>query len=235
MGNKTHYVLGLAFNEDKTKIVLMKKARPSWQAGKLNGVGGKIEVGEIPLAAMVREFQEETGVVTAPGWWKESGVLQGDIFKIHVFCCFNDSVMDSKTATDEEVVVSDISLDALARKGVSNLAWITAMLMDPDQKRFEFEVGYDLYSRFPKLPIKLDCGNDPQVRDWLSENGVHWIGDEDIHLHSERRFLFIYENKEAGYVDNQESFERGNTRYAEPILVAFNPYEVYPSFFEKVE
>lgn len=56
------YVVGFAFNRDMTQVVLINKERPSWQKGLLNGVGGKVEPGESYIAAMVREFQEETGV-----------------------------------------------------------------------------------------------------------------------------------------------------------------------------
>lgn len=37
------YVLGFAFNRERTKIVLILKNRPDWQKGKYNGIGGKIE------------------------------------------------------------------------------------------------------------------------------------------------------------------------------------------------
>ena len=40
-----------------------------WQAGLLNGIGGKIEDGEAPIEALVREFAEETGVQTSAEEW----------------------------------------------------------------------------------------------------------------------------------------------------------------------
>ena len=58
------YVLGFMFNEAESKVLLVWKNRPAWQAGKLNGVGGKIEAGETPVQAMNREFAEETGFVS---------------------------------------------------------------------------------------------------------------------------------------------------------------------------
>jgi 8-oxo-dGTP pyrophosphatase MutT (NUDIX family) len=62
--------------DDDDRVALIRKARPPWQAGLLNGVGGKIEpedwspffVHDMPapepvaLRAMRREFREETGV-----------------------------------------------------------------------------------------------------------------------------------------------------------------------------
>lgn len=57
-----HYVLGFIFNQDKTKVLLVHKKRPSWQAGKWNGIGGKIEEKDMdPLEAMQRECIEEIG------------------------------------------------------------------------------------------------------------------------------------------------------------------------------
>jgi len=77
------YVLGFAFAEAKYGrlygvYLLRKKNGPSHyeeMAGMLNGIGGKIEQGETPKEAMIREFQEEAGVqITA---WKSIGVMGG--------------------------------------------------------------------------------------------------------------------------------------------------------------
>jgi 8-oxo-dGTP pyrophosphatase MutT (NUDIX family) len=60
------YVLGLAFtdgqNAAQRRVLLMKKTHPEWQAGQLNGVGGGLRRNEFSKDAMVREFQEETGL-----------------------------------------------------------------------------------------------------------------------------------------------------------------------------
>lgn len=45
-----------------TKILLVRKDKPEWQKGRLNLVGGKIEPGESPLDAAVRELKEESGL-----------------------------------------------------------------------------------------------------------------------------------------------------------------------------
>lgn len=58
----TEYVCGFLFNPPLSHVALIKKAKPDWQAGLLNGVGGKIEENETALYAMAREFTEETGV-----------------------------------------------------------------------------------------------------------------------------------------------------------------------------
>lgn len=65
------YVVGVAFNPDKSQVVLIEKKRPAWQADKLNCPGGHIEPTDLsPSAAMTREFCEETGVQVPPGAWR---------------------------------------------------------------------------------------------------------------------------------------------------------------------
>jgi 8-oxo-dGTP pyrophosphatase MutT (NUDIX family) len=55
----TKYVVGFMVHEEQ--IALIRKNRPKWQEGRLNGIGGHIEENEEPYSAMVREFEEETG------------------------------------------------------------------------------------------------------------------------------------------------------------------------------
>lgn len=64
------YVVGFMLDAEREHVVLIEKARPAWQAGKLNGVGGKIEKGETPHEAMAREFEEETGLATGRSDWR---------------------------------------------------------------------------------------------------------------------------------------------------------------------
>lgn len=67
---KTDYVVGFYFDQSLTRVALITKARPLWQAGKLNGIGGKVEKGEPVLTAMRREFNEETGLMIGRFRWK---------------------------------------------------------------------------------------------------------------------------------------------------------------------
>jgi hypothetical protein len=80
------YVLGFCFDDDCEKVLLIEKRRPAWQAGRLNGIGGKIEAGETPAQAMVREFAEETGD-TVPGSldWRPFARLCGGGWEVWVF------------------------------------------------------------------------------------------------------------------------------------------------------
>lgn len=87
------YVLGFAFGCDGNAVLLIKKTKPKWQVDKLNGVGGKIEPDDWSIeSAMVREFQEETGIVTEEIQWAEvcqhckPGAFNGDpsSYTLHV-------------------------------------------------------------------------------------------------------------------------------------------------------
>jgi 8-oxo-dGTP diphosphatase len=56
-----NYVVGFLFDPTLSRVVLIRKEKPAWQKGLLNGVGGKVELNESFEEAMAREFAEETG------------------------------------------------------------------------------------------------------------------------------------------------------------------------------
>jgi NTP pyrophosphohydrolases including oxidative damage repair enzymes len=101
------YCLGFAFHPVKG-VVLIRKNRPEWQAGKLNGVGGKIEAGESPEQAMAREFEEETGYHTVSSDWMFRGHCVGSDFTIDVFTMVLPQYSIVSTTTDEEIVTQGV-------------------------------------------------------------------------------------------------------------------------------
>jgi len=54
------YVLVYPFPTYGDDVMLIRKAKPEWQRGRLNLVGGKVEPGESFDSAAEREFREET-------------------------------------------------------------------------------------------------------------------------------------------------------------------------------
>lgn len=103
------YVLGFAFNLQSTEVLLIHKARPTAQAGLWNGIGGKIEDGEAPLDAMVREFAEETGLLWPKGCWDPAGTYgDGSYFEIHLFASRGD-LTGARSLTDEPVAIHALS------------------------------------------------------------------------------------------------------------------------------
>jgi len=108
-----HYVCGFMFNQEKTQVVLIRKLRPEWQKGKLNGVGGHIEDGEKPEEAMSREFEEEAGIPNT----KWTLVAEYDVrdtpdscqvAQVYFFKSFGD-IHSICSRTDEEVIVYPVS------------------------------------------------------------------------------------------------------------------------------
>lgn len=85
MGNirpMSNYVVSFA-DIDNGDVLLVLKDRPAWQAGRLNLVGGKIEDGETPMEAAVRELQEESGLIGDMD--KLCGIVRGK--EVMVYCC----------------------------------------------------------------------------------------------------------------------------------------------------
>lgn len=68
----------------KSSVLLVLKNKPSWQKNFFNLVGGKIEDGEKPLEAAIRELKEETGIESQE--LKLMGMIEDTGFKIY---CYN--------------------------------------------------------------------------------------------------------------------------------------------------
>lgn len=125
------YVVGFMFDDLGERVLLIRKNRPDWQAGKANGVGGKIEEGEMPIAAMTREFEEETGVKTSFEDWIPFAFMHGidyDSFEITFFRAFNtEKIFEAHTVTDE--TIGRFWLEALPAH-VPNLKWLVPLALE---------------------------------------------------------------------------------------------------------
>lgn len=122
------YVVGFAFDPTWARVVLVRKVKPAWQSGRLNGVGGKVEPGETALEAMVREFREETGVATAPEAWSHRVHLTFPGGTVAFFSACLADIDGVRTTTQEtiEIVPSvPVHPDALP-----NLHWLIPLCLD---------------------------------------------------------------------------------------------------------
>ena len=125
----TYYVTGFMYSTDKKRVVLIGKINPEWQRGHLNGVGGKIEQDETPEMAMSREFEEETGVVTAPEAWKVFAVINGgEQYKVYFLYTLSNDLVNVKTVEEEKVGI--YAVDDLPRNVLHNLRWLIPMSLD---------------------------------------------------------------------------------------------------------
>ena len=129
-----YYVLGFAFTSDLKSALLILKNRPPWQAGLLNGVGGKVEPGEKPLDAMVREFKEESHIDTTPEQWRHFATLAGDDFLVLIYATVTDDVLRARTMTDEALYLISTERSDTTPPLVPNLKWLLPLALDEQVK-----------------------------------------------------------------------------------------------------
>jgi 8-oxo-dGTP pyrophosphatase MutT (NUDIX family) len=104
----TLYVVGIALSEDLQDVVLVKKLRPDWQAGHFNCPGGKVEPDELPIQAMDRELEEETGLTVQA--WQLLATLVCPQYNARVWFFFGTGPVHlARTLTDETVFVLPVS------------------------------------------------------------------------------------------------------------------------------
>lgn len=124
-------------NEDD--VVLIRKTKPEWQAGKLNFVGGKVEDDETPLDCMVREFREETSVDIPADDWKYVGQMsRPDVFEISMFAHTSNAINGVITTTEEQILTighDKFMIDSGLRKElISNITTIYEFVQSQDFK-----------------------------------------------------------------------------------------------------
>jgi 8-oxo-dGTP diphosphatase len=130
------------FSVDRSEIALIRKNKPAQMAGKLNGIGGKIELGETPYDAMVREFTEEAGI--AYKGWVPFVKLKGPGFTCYFYTAFTDEVYKVKSMEAEQVELYHPMLIG-GYATLQNLQWLIPMALDPF---LELGTGFiELYNR----------------------------------------------------------------------------------------
>lgn len=150
IGNQL-YVLGFAFTPDG-RVALIQKRRPAWQAGRLNGVGGKVESTEHSAAAMVREFREETGVDTPEKAWQFRGRMYGENWSVFVFTCTLEIIKNVRTMEDERVFLIYLDdLETITEKCIENVDALIQLCRIPSEKpsgiapRFELNYRWHIH------------------------------------------------------------------------------------------
>ena len=122
------YVLALLYSADSTQVVLMRRSRPAWQAGRVNALGGAIMVGESALEAARREVREESGVDVER--WAEVLVWEDAEYRMHVMRAVSDRAHEVRTMEDQEVFLADVR--ALPSNVIDNLRWLVPLALDAE-------------------------------------------------------------------------------------------------------
>lgn len=129
------YVVGFMFDESMSNVALIRKNKPAWQAGLLNGIGGKIEGEEPAVKAMVREFNEEAGMLTFVGTWTNFCSMggtnnDGGTFGIEFFFTIGQPHRLTSMESEQIEVVSASDIAAGKEKTIGNLPWLVALALD---------------------------------------------------------------------------------------------------------
>jgi 8-oxo-dGTP pyrophosphatase MutT (NUDIX family) len=150
------YVLGFLVSPNLEHVLLIKKARPDWQSGLLNGVGGNVEAGEFlnPKLAMVREFGEETPWPSNPAEWIHYADMdrRGD-WLVHVFFARWKNLthpnvqerLDAWNAVperDEPLYIVRVADLLPAVSCISNLPGLIGFIQDYNHSRPPLEIRY---------------------------------------------------------------------------------------------
>lgn len=144
-----HYCVGFLFSQQLDRVLLIEKRKPAWQAGRLNGIGGKVEPGEEPLIAMAREFAEETGCAYMPEIWQHYcrlGYPDGDVV-VEFFRAFHTAVLLDARSIEAEQLQRAVPW-LLPVHVIPNLRWLIPLALDPGIS----------------TPVNVtDCGIEPQA------------------------------------------------------------------------
>jgi 8-oxo-dGTP diphosphatase len=143
------FVCGFMFHTRCNQVLLIEKKRPKWQAGLLNGIGGKLEKNgqlnprtsieeyEDPAEAMVREFREETRIETKKNDWDEILQLRVNyINDVYFFRTFTQTylwkqISNCPSPTDEKLYIFNLdNLISRQKTLVKSLTWIIPMCLD---------------------------------------------------------------------------------------------------------
>lgn len=124
------YVAGFMFSNDFKRVALIRKQKPDWQRGLLNGIGGKIDPGETEMAAMHREFLEEAGVAMLYWEWSPFARLFGPWFSVSFFS--TTGPVDDLVSQEEEKVeiIAVDSIKLVDERMIENLPWLIALAID---------------------------------------------------------------------------------------------------------
>lgn len=127
----TRYVLGFVISTSG-RVLLIRKQRPLWQRGKLNGIGGKVEGTESDAEAMVREFCEETGVRTVKGQWHHFATLEGSEYEVTCFVAYSNRIMQAAKSPTDETVETHLIADLPNQDTLHNVGYLVGIASDEE-------------------------------------------------------------------------------------------------------
>lgn len=132
----THYVVGFLLERPSERVLLVRKNKPSWQRGLLNGIGGKIEVDEDAHQAMEREWDEE--IDGSRYEWRKFAFMTSPHTVVHCFAAETNHLPRDAGINDvgEELVTVHLSEIGKHRDCIRNLHWLLPLAFDDPYHQF---------------------------------------------------------------------------------------------------
>lgn len=117
-------VVGFLFDLDLNYVVLIRKNRPDFMIGKLNGPGGGVKEGEKPHEAMCREFKEECGLSISS--WQYFVTMSGCDWRVFCYCATSPKISEITSCTDEKVRLYRVDMLHIHNL-VINVDWLISL------------------------------------------------------------------------------------------------------------
>lgn len=130
-GEDFAFAAGTVFNFENVLLIL--KDRPVWQAGNFNGIGGKVEAGELPIDAMVRETFEETDLEIPAERWEHYCTMKGPDFEVQFYKAFLPWIRPWIQKTSEGLV--SFPVNKLPANLVNSNRYLIPMAREKDMKK----------------------------------------------------------------------------------------------------
>lgn len=139
------YVVGYLFWRDN--VLLVRKIKPEWQRGLLNGIGGHVERDEEPFDAILREFEEEVGR-PSPADWVHFATIAGEEpahrkgapagpFEVWIFKATIEGYFPPPQKNDIGEPVAWFPIHALVET-IPNVRWLIPMARLANQNDFPY-------------------------------------------------------------------------------------------------
>lgn len=126
---KIRATLLFVFNQDLSKVLLLKKKRPAFHEGKINGLGGKNDPHESDYDCASRELFEESGLTIKPDTWQYYAHLHWTHWIVPVLAArYEGKESDARSLEEGEVDWYDV--DCLPETCIPNLTWLIPMGKD---------------------------------------------------------------------------------------------------------
>ena len=134
--------LAIIVRDDKV-LLGEKTGNPEIGKGKLNGPGGKLEVGETLMECVIRETKEEMGITLVPDKTEKIAVItflfaEVPDFEVHIY---RTEVFEGEPVTTESMIPNWFAIDALPldRMHDSDREWFAKAIRG---EKFNAQVNY---------------------------------------------------------------------------------------------